>query len=204
MKSRILKSLDQSDNDTLKPHALKFIETLVLTFSHHDPPAPGDKKNKMDTFSLDRIPSGHALLAPGILEREGDSYVTLLVEQMRKPGQTYAERIVGREEDNERENGGRQRRERGTGIGVGLIHCLQSHDSQLSREHTCSHSTPPPSLHSEDLTSSHLHPATTLSLPLLLCPLPATKRQPFPPPRPPIHPPPSPRHPHSLGRCACR
>jgi hypothetical protein len=86
MKGRILKSLIEGDNDTLKPHALKFIETLVLTFSY-DPPA-GDKKNKMDTFSLGNITAGHSLLAPGVLEQEGESYITLLIEQMRRPGQT--------------------------------------------------------------------------------------------------------------------
>lgn len=85
LKNIILKALDDQA-DSIKPHALKFIETLVFTFSS---PASGDKKNKMDTFTLDSIPPNHPLLSSQALKREGESYLQLLIDTLRKPGLSY-------------------------------------------------------------------------------------------------------------------
>lgn len=87
LKNHILKTLDNQQADSIKPHALKFIETLVLTFSS---PTSGDKKNKTDTFTLDSIPPNHPLLSPQVAKREGESYLQLLMDQLRKPGLSYA------------------------------------------------------------------------------------------------------------------
>lgn len=85
LKSHIIKMLDHS-NDSIKPHALKFTEAVVLTFSSV---SSTSSRNKTDTFSLETVPTGHAFLQTDALKRDGEACLQLIIELLSKPGLTY-------------------------------------------------------------------------------------------------------------------
>ncbi|XP_051520086.1 symplekin isoform X2 [Myxocyprinus asiaticus] len=83
MKEDVLALLD-SENDGVRTHAIKFIESLIITLSPRTPDSDTPKKQEGD-ISLDKIPKDHTYIRYDTLCEEGKSALEQLLKFMVHP-----------------------------------------------------------------------------------------------------------------------
>ncbi|XP_051538353.1 symplekin-like isoform X2 [Myxocyprinus asiaticus] len=83
MKEDVLALLD-SENDGVRTHAIKFIESLIITLSPRAPDSDTPKKQEGD-ISLDKIPKDHTYIRYDTLCEEGKSALEQLLKFMVHP-----------------------------------------------------------------------------------------------------------------------
>eukprot|EP00062_Callorhinchus_milii_P024346 gi/632984137/ref/XP_007908991.1/ PREDICTED: symplekin [Callorhinchus milii] len=86
MKDEIVTMLD-SDNDGIRTHAVKFIESLIITLSPRTPDSEVPKRQEND-ISLDRIAKGHPNIKANVLQEEGKLALDHLLKFMVHPAIT--------------------------------------------------------------------------------------------------------------------
>ncbi|XP_038641819.1 symplekin isoform X2 [Scyliorhinus canicula] len=83
MQDDIVLMLD-SDNDGIRTHAIKFIESLIITLSSRTPDSEVPKRQEND-ISLDRIVKDHSYINAGSLQEEGKIALEQLLKFMVHP-----------------------------------------------------------------------------------------------------------------------
>ncbi|XP_072346324.1 symplekin isoform X1 [Scyliorhinus torazame] len=83
MQDDIVLMLD-SDNDGIRTHAIKFIESLIITLSSRTPDSDVPKRQEND-ISLDRIVKDHSYINAGSLQEEGKIALEQLLKFMVHP-----------------------------------------------------------------------------------------------------------------------